>query len=423
MTNPRTKIGVKVLLLFSVVGVLLCTNASTTHAQVYTPPTQITVEMFAVDPSTGRKTTASSGNAQRCMVGDQRYGCTAFPSNADLNYPFDTNPVTVQIEGTATNNRYLRDVLPGEVIISAIHPTALLAQAIAARSYAFYHIHYTGQVNNTADFQMFLPRLYDGLSLTYKVKVGTSLQTLQYVSPQSTNLPAFTEFFPDRANTTLDGNTSNLRAVADPISSHPLVTDSGHGHGLSQNGASRWARGNLSYNIDSDLGGWSTTWNNHLQILTHYYTAVHVRNTSNTTAVTPANRWVPLTVRFDAQNPAPITTCAGLHRISVWLQNTSAGDWSASAFSLVVLGNGQQLGSASIPVSVTSGTGTHSTYVTANLSGNNTTYDLSLDMKAGNQLFSAQSPSWPSYALPTITVVQCPQTAYLPLVQGTSVSQ
>lgn len=62
-----------------------------------------------------------------------------------------------------------------------------------------------------------------------------------------------------------------LIAVDDPISSHPDIVQDGHGRGMSQKGASRWARGNLSYNINQDLGAWSVRWERAEQILVHYY--------------------------------------------------------------------------------------------------------------------------------------------------------
>jgi hypothetical protein len=124
--------------------------------------------------------------------------------------------------------------------------------------------------------------------------------------------------------------------VADPISSHPDVPSEGHGHGLSQGGAGRWARGSSSYRCDPYPApcpvppsvphfAWSVSWPERYQILTHYYTSVHVRDAANGNAiVTPTWRGAVLQVAWARPRGYPDGICS---RIEVWLQNSGTSPW------------------------------------------------------------------------------------------------
>lgn len=425
MTWQQEQIEKKLLLPFFIAWLMTLAYFIPAGAQSYTPPTQITVTMYALN-SDGNITTATSGDQRRCSITprDLRFGCTAFPNDSSRAYPFNANPITVQIEGTTVENRYLRDVLPREISVAAFHPTAIRVQAIAARTYAYWHIRQGSTINNSISFQAFVPRQYDLLSGSEKSTVDTALQSPQYVSEGATPFPIFSEFFADIPSATVNGDFSYLRSVPEPISSYPAITQDGHGRGMSQKGSSRWARGNLSFNLNDDLGKWSTAWTDHLQIFTHYYTGIHVRNASNTATVTPAKRWVPLKVNWGVYNPTPDLTCAGSHTFSIWLQNTSTSNWSANEVSFVVLNNGQPFTSVNIPTSVTAGSGTYTATATVNLSPN-TYYYFRFDMKvnSSNTLFSSQSPVWPNYIIPSIYVISCPNRAYLPAIQSPAVTQ
>lgn len=425
MTWQQEQIEKRLLLPFFIAWLMTLAYFLPAGAQSYTPPTQITVTMYALN-SNGNITTATSGDQRRCSISprDLRFGCTAFPNDSSRAYPFNSNPVTVQIEGTTVENRYLRDVLPKEISVAAFHSTAIRTQAIAARTYAYWHIRQGSTINNSIGFQAFVPRQYDALSVAEKSTIDTALQSPEYMSEGSTLFPIFSEFFADIANATVNGDFSYLRGIPDPISSYPTIVQDGHGRGMSQKGSSRWARGNLSFNLNNDLGIWSTTWTNYLQVLTHYYTGIHVRNVSNTATVTPEKRWVPLKISWSVYNPTPDLTCAGSHTFSVWLQNTGVNNWSANEVSFVVLNNGQSFASVSIPASVTAGSGTYTTTVTVNLSAN-TYYYFRFDMKTNSSdtLFSAQSLGWPNYIIPSIYVISCPYRAYLPAIQSPLVTQ
>ncbi len=124
-------------------------------------PSTISVEMWELQPNGNR-------GAQRCInyggARSSNWGCTAYCSqvspypctNPDIHpppvpkpsgqsawvYPFTSNQVTVEIDGSATYNgytynRYLRDVVAQETHPEAFAAKAVTAQAIAARTYAY----------------------------------------------------------------------------------------------------------------------------------------------------------------------------------------------------------------------------------------------------------------------------------------------
>ncbi len=269
---------------------------------------------------------------------DIRYGCTAFdrdhyPPDQVRPYPYPTNPAIVSVE-----DDYLLDVVPREMGPQEFHPLALRAQAIAARTYAYCTIHaweqygegnslYWGnclrQVNNSNSFQVFVPYYFDRLTPADQQVVQDAVAGAEHLlaAGEEERGPIFAEFSADAYLRTVAGDYSYLRSVEDPISSHPDIVQEGHGRGMSQKGASRWARGNLSYNINQDLGAWSVRWEDHRQILVHYYyTGIHIR--SGDGRITPDDRWNPLTHTIPAAASAGGTISALLQ-----LQNTSVGNW------------------------------------------------------------------------------------------------
>ncbi|PKO20344.1 MAG: hypothetical protein CVU38_20625, partial [Chloroflexi bacterium HGW-Chloroflexi-1] len=154
----------------------LASESIATPMSSFSPPADITVEMHELYPNGAKK-------AAWCSPGNDRWGCSAHCTNYPdvcttpaTAYPFSGNPVTVQIEGTATNDRYLRDVVPQEMGPAAYHPTAIQAQAIAARSFAYYHIRQGSSINNSTQFQAFIPRKYDTLTASQKTIVNVAVQ-------------------------------------------------------------------------------------------------------------------------------------------------------------------------------------------------------------------------------------------------------
>jgi hypothetical protein len=237
---------------------------------------------------------------------------------------------------------YLLDVILREISVGVFHPNAIKAQAIAARSYAYWHIRAGSSINNSTDFQVFIPHSFEALNPTTnpdnpsnpcssanlnadQQRVCAAVGARHYISygaPPNDDLPAFSEFFADIPYRTLTGGQPYELSVEDPISSHPAIIQNGHGRGMSQSGASRWAYGNLGF--QGNLDPWSLRWENAEQILVHYYTGVQVRDASNYNAtITPPYRWNPLNIYG-----LPSTIYHGqIFPVTIHLQNTGTLDW------------------------------------------------------------------------------------------------
>lgn len=311
------------LLLATLLGIGMHPKAL--RSQSYIAPTTVRVTMYVLDPTTGAK----SPGPILCTAGDTRYGCT---QSATLGaYPFGSvNPVTVSIEGTATANRYLRDVVTKEMSVSAFHATALRAQAIAARTYLYSQVLLNNQIDNSTQYQVFVPRAYDALSPTDRGKVDAAVAQRLYMSYGNDLFPIVSMFFADVPLRTRSGTAPYLVSVEDPISSHPEITPDGHEYGMSQKGAGRWARGNRSFNLTQDLGAWPVVWTDTQQILTHYYSGIHVRNADNSNAIlTPVKRSVELNVSwFPSSGVTILPVCPNASlRLTARVQNTGITTW------------------------------------------------------------------------------------------------
>ncbi|MBC7226217.1 MAG: hypothetical protein H5T61_03170 [Thermoflexales bacterium] len=277
---------------------------------------------------------------------DTRYGCTEFdsgryPPEQVRPYPYPTNPAQVEIEGD-----YLLDVVPREMEPS-YHPLALRAQAIASRTYAYCAIRaneggedYWGncrrEINNSNQFQVFIPYYFDRLSSAYQQAVQEAVNETEGLyliyAPEPGKGPIFAEFSADAYLRTASGDYGYLRSVENPISYAPAITGiisetNAHQRGMSQNGASRWGFGNSGRYGTGEP--WPIRWEDYRQILVHYYTGVHlVDNQGNT--LTPSDRWNLL------NHTVPTTVTAGsVFTPSLMLQNTSTWEWWEEA---IVLG-------------------------------------------------------------------------------------
>ncbi len=150
---------------------------------------------------------------------------------------------------------YLRHVVPAEV--PALWPQAVVrAQAIAARTYAWYQV-LQGRpdfdVTDWIDYQVMCDATHPASDAAVAATRG------QYLAYQGQ--PILAQYGADNGHPTQDGGLPYLRAVPDPVSlGYPRR---GHGHGMSQWGAYRWV---TRY-------GWDD-----LQLLTHYYSNIEVRH-------------------------------------------------------------------------------------------------------------------------------------------------
>ena len=241
--------GVVLVLIVTLVGEGASVVAHATPQSSFSPPTHIRVNMFVLQYPSGAIT------SEMCQDSDTRYGCTTHP---DLgSYPWSgasyQNPVTVAIEGTAPDNRYLLDVVPRESGPDAFHPTAVQAQAIAARTYVYWHSVLQTKagiaeplINNSNAIQVFVPYWYDiytyiygsPLGIQYQQVVNTALADRFYLSNHTGywyydsvynedwvwlegDDPIFAEFFADIPLQTISNPPHpNLVGVADPPSAH-----------------------------------------------------------------------------------------------------------------------------------------------------------------------------------------------------------
>ena len=336
-------------------------TSASANGRLVTPPTQVSVSMYELNNAGAKvvplvQCTNGSGNRSTkwgctayCTTGDFQQHCTnplihPPPVPAPLGqpghvYPFSTNQVTVNIDGSAayngyTYNRYLRDVVAQEPNPEAFHAKAVLAQAIAARTYAYYQVSAANEtvIDNSASYQVYVPFRYDSRKRyygDYRPPIEAAMQDRIYLVPYPNPPPyVFAEYFADRPGSTLSGATPNLIAVADPISQTGCGSSvSGHGHGLSQQGASRWARGDGYFNINSSAScPWSVSWQNTRQILAHYYTNTVFYDASGN-AISPTFwRWNALEIR---NLPPAVVQPGAVYTLDVQVQNTGAWSWTS----------------------------------------------------------------------------------------------
>jgi len=311
----------------------------TAAAEPFAPPTEIAVHMFELEYPSGAATTRS------CYFGNERYGCTAVPDNWDYAYPYGSEWATVSIE-----RDYLLDVVPQEMG-TYYHATAIMAQAIAARSYACWYIDHGYAINNSASYQVFLPWKFESLTspltktthpedpcasanLNFSQQVVCQAVTPRhYIAYGADERPARTEFTADVYGQTLTHPNQGtlypyLLGVPNPISTACDANNDGINlAGLSQEGASRWARGHqCSYAGTLPGNRWAVAWSDARLILTHYYTGVHVRDANNGNALlTPPRRFAVLSVNG---GPASNPVCAiETVYLTVRLHNTGVETW------------------------------------------------------------------------------------------------
>ena len=431
MSYSRTKY----MLLLGFLLALLSTEMAS--ASNFTPPSQITVRMYRLQFPSG----AIYQPQELCSSGNTNFGCTAFVGDATYPYPYGTaNPVTIPIE-----TDYLLDVIPQEMG-TYYHPTALQAQAIAARSYAYWYINQGSAINNSIRFQAFIPYKFESLppttfpdnpdnpcassNLNSSQRIVCSAVAprhyISYGTYPNDDLPAFTEFSSDVWNRTVAGSQPYLMAVDDPISTGCDANNYGHGRGMSQEGASRWARGNrCSYPGQGD-DPWSVRWERAEQILVHYYTGVRLRD-ANKQILIPADRWNPLQINWNTpDNRPPIVYHSNTYPISVEVQNTGVSDWTCGYpnFSYVLTyrwakaGHGEVTGSSSASVC---GTPKGDPSPTVNLTIENIPnwgpgaytlrFDIYVTSAYGNFWFG--DSGWPTYDVSVC--VDGPCKAFIPL--------
>lgn len=348
------------------VGLIIPTLLSTTtisQASIpddYEAPAEITVFMYALNENGD---ILGSVEDSLCEPGDLRYGCTAHCNPGELPpavcntgleipYPYSTNPVTISIE-----NDYLLDVVGTEINprVFEFELNAMRAQAVAARTFAYFFEYYDSlpTITNSALHQVFIPFQFDALGYDeftpepcnpdlanlsiFQQKICNATAERRYISYNyeifGADLPVLTEYSSDipwRTETGYDGDGNlipYLLGVDDPVSSYPEIIQNGHGRGLSQHGASRWAYGNLG--AQGNLDAWSVRWRSRDMILAHYYTGIQVRLASDTQVRTPDYRWNPLSIDWTGAglNDFVVMNPGQTYNLAIQVQNTGVVDW------------------------------------------------------------------------------------------------
>lgn len=356
------------LTLVIIIAKLLPIRTNAAPSKQFSPPSEIKLKMFALT-SAGAKNTADFGADPICLpTGPTRkaYGCTWYYDIPGQNteriekYPFSDESIEIGFEGdlrqVVLSNTvaitiqlgYLHNVIAQEMSEGA--PLAsYTAQAIAARTYGYFQTDGgANRINNSANHQVYIPYRFEALGgatpelRKLKVHNAVILPGPLYMTSGS-NQPINALFGADNCTSTEEGAENYLKSVYDPISAKPAPCDNQlppphqgtPNGGMGSKGAARWGYGNTS---DVNNGSpWSvqwgdppevidTGWEKAYQILTHYYTRIHIRNASGQ-AITPDFRWNILQHQANPPNPAPGAAFVG----TVILQNTGVVSWPTSS--------------------------------------------------------------------------------------------
>lgn len=213
---------------------------------------------------------------------------------------------------------------------------------------------------------------------------------------------------------------------------------SAHQRGMSQNGAGHWANGTSSY--QPNLGtSWPLAWDDRRQILTHYYTDIHIRDGDNANALqTPEYRWAPLWSSRSGDSANPMSLCSGgPNGFSAWIQNSSVKKWSPGSFDLGVKSGPSWATSASSHPGLASvvaegGTITETLILYPPVGTAAGPYTISLNMYTFSpntpnvkQWFSNRESAprtWPTLDFQVKVIGPC-RFSYLPAIQGSGVTQ
>ncbi len=295
-------------------------------------PSQISVTMYHLDLEFGGEIKQPP---TLCEWLERADGC----GEAGTQYPYPNSIAVVDVE-----NDYLLDVLPREMSVIENHPPtlqALQAQAIAARSVGAWKFALNNNVNNSIDYQVFIPYAYeyhnkieDREMVKGLISSAVSSTNGQYLSYQGSPIDA--EFGSDMKDRTVDEfpltpdpnfvAKDYLKGIEDPISTTCGAQLNSNGYGMSQLGAYRWSRGNQCA-IGGDANSlWPVTWDDYRQILAHYYTGIDFLDGSGN-KFAPDDRWNLLN-----HNALPEMDLGGSQTITLAIQNTSTSDWDNDVF-------------------------------------------------------------------------------------------
>lgn len=439
------------------VAILLTFQPKSVQAQ-YEPPRNVTLSMYSLTQPGG----GMFEPPIPCIKDDPdvagTYGCTAIAEgpNRTPPYPFASSTITISIDGIDGPDNdvypyaYLWDLVTTELGVHLkghdslpnsgyVPHAAIEAQAIAARTYTYHWSFYVGTINNSPQFHAYLPYSYEALlDESQKEDVRIGVQRRLYMTESNTSYPLDAQYGADSPSRTVEGtptlvsDTNYLRSVEEPISALE-GTLNGNGIGLSSNGAKRWSYGHqfAQPGANFEQNQWSVRWDDAFQILTHYYSGIHIRDADNPSATiseTPNQRWVPLWMRWNLHSSTPPTSiCAG-HAIllEVLVQNSGIETWPAggSVTFEAVTNRGLQLQSAAVdgaafPQEPVPPGGTYTAtllYQAPTNEPNGYLTQIHFGMAEGATRFSQQNKAWPDFFI-EITIPHCNARAYLPLIE------
>jgi len=237
------------------------------------------------------------------------------------------------------------------------------------------------------------------------------MASVYYMSYYDSDAPIAALYGSDNGAQTSQGGYPYLMSVPDPISAAYGSSFGTENGGMSSRGASRWGFGHTSswgpdyegsayypHDKNGDGAFWSVRYDNSFQILTHYYTRIHIRDT-NGNILTPAWRGNVLQVKWSRPIGYPDGICS---RIEVWLQNTGTGVWYGADQGYY----GQQVGigycwngtcakAGYLPRTIESGRALWVTLIVPPWSGSG---ELQIDLY--RQWFYESNPTWFGYAWP-----------------------
>ncbi len=322
-------------------------------------PTDLFIEVYPLTSNGNRRE-----DAGLCTPQSTQWGCTAFcnetgmgcaaPTSRVVPYPYNQNPLDIPFE-----EDYLLDVVPQEM--GDWYDTgALYAQAVAARTYAFYFAANpptTLAYNNSISFQAFIPLKFEAIRYflypnNFEIwdnactgdygdlnpgqkKICDATANVTYLAYNGAS-PIVAMFAADAYARTIDnGTTPYLRGVPDPISTACDARDLGHYRGMSQYGAGRWIRAHeCSYSGASIYGDnppgepWPVRFSP-AHTLTHYYTSVHLYNEFQE-RLTPNLRWLLLDASWGAAGGSMLTLFREVpYRAVLQIQNSGTASWPA----------------------------------------------------------------------------------------------
>ncbi len=454
----------RVSMIFLVSTILVGWKPTIIFAQ-YVPAEQVTLTLYRLvqeGPLAGSIALPPTPCTKDDPTIARSYGCTAITGRADYAYPFETSTITIGIDGTGgpDNARYpypyLWDVVPQELDMNGSQGnkplSAVAAQAIAARTYIYQRITYIDQYgapNNSTQFHVFLPYRYALLTAVQQERVQAATASRAYMTEPGGAYPIEALYGADNPAATVEGNRPYLQSVSDPISAAYGVLDGAGNGGMSSKGASRWSFGHTSSRgpvaagdalYPHDINGlgefWSVRWDDAFQILTHYYTGIHVRDANNPAAVlTPDDRWVPL----DLTMPTAGCLNRGLP-VAINTQNSGVSAWEVGTevklgYRLIYRGEvgpsaaeaDEQAAHLAETASVGPGRALSLPFIIKpeEFQGGQGRYLIRFDLYRGGQSFAslaaAQGKHW-LWLEREVALYDCPAPLFVPLVMSSPVS-